>query len=303
MSKKKTNYEFIEEIKKIHGDEYDYSLVEYNGAYSIIKIICPEHGVFEQLARTHLFGSGCYLCKIGTKNTESFIKKAKKMHGDRYDYSLAEYNSSYSKVKIICSVHGIFEQSPSSHIQGRGCPTCKKENLLYYVKQREMKFYDFENKAKFKFSNKYSYNEDNFTNGSKKIDIICPKHGVFSCTPSEHLGGRECPKCSSSSGENEIRAFLIKENIYFEEQKKFKDCRNINPLSFDFYIPEKNLLIEYQGRQHCIPIKYFGGEKYLIEQIKRDEIKREYCKTNNILLKEIKYTETNLEYIIKQLLH
>lgn len=126
LPKKLTKKEFIERVSKIHGDRYDYSLVEYNGIYEKVKIICPVHGVFEQKPTIHIRGSGCFKC-FGTpkSNKEEFIKKAKEVHGDLYDYSLVEYKTNKKYVKIICSKHGVFKQRPDNHIQGFTCPKCK----------------------------------------------------------------------------------------------------------------------------------------------------------------------------------
>ena len=301
MSKKKTTEQFIEEALKIHNNKYDYSLAKYDGAFSTVKIICPIHGVFEQMARTHLFGHCCYSCNIGVKSINEFIKKSKDIHNNKYDYSLVDLKKSYDKIKIICPIHGVFEQTPNSHLQGCGCPKCKEESLIRQSKKRTISFEVFEEMATKKFSGKYSYNKNVFIKMNIETTIICPIHGPFSISPSEHLRGRECPKCSSSSGENKIREILLEKEIVFEEQKKFCDCINKNRLRFDFYIPSLNLCIEYQGRQHYMPIEYFGGVKAFKEQKQRDDKKREYCKNNNILLKEISYEEDIAEQI-KQLL-
>jgi hypothetical protein len=120
MAERKTTSEFIEQARKFHGDKYDYSLVEYINSRTKVKIICPEHGVFEQTPSSHK-GRGCNKCGINqaiskiTCNTEQFIEKARKVHGDRYDYSLVDYVNCQTKVKIICPMHGVFEQTPSSH--------------------------------------------------------------------------------------------------------------------------------------------------------------------------------------------
>ena len=112
--------QFEQKAKKIHGDKYDYSLVEYINSQTKVKIICPIHGVFEQKPNGHLSGRGCSKCKpdkISKKlsfTTEEFVKKAKEIYGDKYDYSLVDYKSAKEKVKIICSIHGVFEQTPDS---------------------------------------------------------------------------------------------------------------------------------------------------------------------------------------------
>ena len=115
MRKLSTN-EFIEKANKIHGSKYDYSLVDYSNCRTIVKIICPIHGIFEQKANEHIQGCGCRKCKyenLGAKmklSTNEFIEKANKIHGSKYDYSLVEYSGIFSKVKIICPIHGVFAE-------------------------------------------------------------------------------------------------------------------------------------------------------------------------------------------------
>jgi hypothetical protein len=115
---------FLNNAKNKHGERYDYSLVEYVKSSIKVKIICPEHGIFEQRPNDHLY-YGCGMCG-GTKKltTDDAISKFKDIHGERYDYSLVEYVNSASNVKIICPEHGIFEQKPNNHLMGKGCKKC-----------------------------------------------------------------------------------------------------------------------------------------------------------------------------------
>jgi len=117
---------FVKRSQEIHGDKYDYSLTNYVSAHKKVKIICKQHGVFEQKAWNHLHNDGCPIC-YGTKKytKEEFIEKSNKTHLNKYDYSLVDYVNNSTKVKIICNQHGVFEQSPSSHVSQRhGCPSC-----------------------------------------------------------------------------------------------------------------------------------------------------------------------------------
>lgn len=122
----KTQDKFIEEAKAIYGEKYDYSLVEYVNSNTKVKIICNDCGhTFETRPKDFLRHHGCPYCYGNVKsNNEEFIEKAKIVHGDRYDYSLVEYVNSATKVKIICPEHGVFEQTPNSHLQGKKCPRC-----------------------------------------------------------------------------------------------------------------------------------------------------------------------------------
>lgn len=115
----------------IHGDKYDYSLTKYILGKKI-KILCSKHGLFEQSVSGHLSGKGCNLCGnelIGNKlrtPIKELIEKFKQIHGDRYEYSLIDYETSKQNINIICKIHGVFEQSPGSHLSGSGCPICNK---------------------------------------------------------------------------------------------------------------------------------------------------------------------------------
>ena len=122
----KTKDDFIKESIEIHGNKYDYSKVEYLGDKYKVCIICPKHGEFWQTPNNHLKGKGCPDCYGNRKLTkEKFIEEARKIHGDKYDYSKVEYKNIDTKVCIICPKHGEFWQTPSHHISGRGCPKCK----------------------------------------------------------------------------------------------------------------------------------------------------------------------------------
>ena len=129
-----TNIEFIENSIKIHGDKYDYSKVEYIKAILKVIIICKEHGEFLQTPNNHLSGGGCIKCGIEntkikqTSNTEEFIEKSTKKHGDKYDYSRVEYKNCKEKIIIICKKHGEYLQEPSVHLTGCGCPKCSINN-------------------------------------------------------------------------------------------------------------------------------------------------------------------------------
>jgi len=126
--KKSTTEEFIRKSKKIHGDKYNYSIVEYVNSVSLVKIICPEHGIFEQGSGSHLAGKGCVKCynKKCTKTLNEFIKQSIEIHGHKYDYSLSEYKGYDKMIKIVCPEHGVFEQLPYNHcLGGNGCPMCR----------------------------------------------------------------------------------------------------------------------------------------------------------------------------------
>ena len=129
-----TNEDFIKEAKKKHSNKYDYSEVNYRKSTEDVIIICSIHGKFKQIANNHIRGKGCRKCadeEISirmTKSQEEFIKESIELHNNYYDYSKVEYANSHIKVKIFCHNHGLFEQCPSEHLSGRGCPFCKNKS-------------------------------------------------------------------------------------------------------------------------------------------------------------------------------
>ena len=305
---RKTTEQFVEEAETIHGNKYDYSKVEYKNNKTKICIVCPEHGVFWQSPSKHLSGQGCPKCKGSkiseslTSNTEEFIQKARQLYGNRYDYSKVEYKNNFTKVCIICPKHGSFLITPKHHLRGEGCPHCGKELSAY--KQRLSKE-EFIQKANQVHSNKYNYSKIEFTNTHSIINIMCPKHGEFVQRADHHLYGCGCPLCNSSQGERKIREILNTYNIAFEEQKRFETCKHKYTLAFDFYLPNYNLCIEYQGEQHFKPARFGTKEEEkekLLERQTRDEIKRAWClKEENPGLLEINYNENIEEKLLKEL--
>lgn len=287
--KKLTKTDFIEKADLAHGNKYDYSLVNYIHSKTKIVIICPIHGEFNQTPRSHLFGKECLKCsyikRAGNKRKTKteFIKKAKLTHGNKYGYSLVDYKDSKTKVKIICPIHGVFEQIASNHLKGNNCDKCGGSC--------KSTIYEFIEKSNIIHNNKYDYSLSEYIRTDIKLKIICPKHGEFEQLANNHLQGYGCPICRESKGEKEIRNYLTENNIKFIGQNKFPDCKYKRLLPFDFYLPDYNICIEFNGKQHYEPIKYFGGgNNFKIQQLK-DEIKRKYCEINNIILLIIKYNE------------
>ena len=276
--------EFVEKARKVHGDKYDYSKVEYINAHTKVCIICPVHGEFWQKPTDHLNGYGCLKCSGKEKlTTRKFINRSIKVHGSKYDYSKVEYENTEKKVCIICPEHGEFWQTPHAHLRGQGCPICGKIiNLLANQERFKESKDEFVEKAKQVHGDKYDYSKVEYINNSTKVCIICPVHGEFWQKPVNHIRGQGCPICKESKLEKEVRLFLIKNNINFQQQKAFDWLKSKGNLLLDFYLPDYNIAIECQGRQHFEPVDHFGGKKGLIECEYRDNIKYNLCKKNKI---------------------
>lgn len=312
-NKKLTTEEFIKRSREIHGDKYDYSKVNYVNNHTKVCIICPEHGEFWQKPMSHLNGHGCVKCYTKdcanrfSLTTKEFIKKAKDIHGDKYDYSKVNYVNSYTKVCIICPEHGEFWQDPHTHLSGCGCKECSKE-YRSIIQSRGVDW--FIEKARKVHCNKYDYSKVKYVNKDTKVCIICPKHGEFWQSPKLHLEGYGCSICGSSHLELQVFK-LLKENGYtFEVEKTFDWLKNINNLYLDFYIPNIKIAIECQGKQHFISSDFYGGEKTLNEIKERDLLKRTLCDKNgikilyftNIILDEYPYEViTDLNELMKNI--
>lgn len=292
--KKSNKEEFIEKSTKKHNNKYDYSLVEYKNSKTKVKIICKKHSIFEQKPNDHLSGQGCPKCKkeilskLKKYTTEDFINLSQKTHGNKYDYSLSIYDGTEIEVKIICHKHGIFNQTPHNHISGQGCPICKKENFINCKRFTSQKFIDLSNKV---HKNKYDYSLINYKNNKTKVEIICKKHGIFEQKPILHMLGSGCPKCKSSKGEQKIIDFLNDNEINYLHQKIFDKCKFKNKLRFDFYLPDFEMVIEYDGEQHFKCNDFFGGKEEFEKLNIKDEIKNNFCDNSNINLLRISYKD------------
>jgi len=192
---------FIARARVRHGDRYDYSQVEFENVESKVKIACPEHGVFVQRVMSHLKGFNCPRCgrvsvagKLG-HSLERFIQDAKNAHGDKYDYSEAEYVNAFKKVRIICPIHGTFLQTPASHIRGTGCSKCGD---LSTAEKRRLTTEEFIARAKLAHGDKYDYSKVVYTSSHDKVEIVCAEHGSFFQSASNHTNGNKagCPGCA-----------------------------------------------------------------------------------------------------------
>lgn len=181
---------FIKKAKELHGDKYDYLKVNLINNSTMVEIYCKKHNkFFLQNPRKHLLGLGCPWCDRSKMDSEEFIIQAKRIHGDKYDYSLSNYIKSNKKIKIVCQEHGLFEQTPNAHLSGHGCATCsgnKKLDVKSFIK-----------KAKKIHADKYDYSEVKIKNGKTKVKIYCNKHEkYFNQSFRSHLSGSGCPRCN-----------------------------------------------------------------------------------------------------------
>jgi hypothetical protein len=291
------NNNFINDSKKIHDNTYDYSLVDYINNKTKVKIICEKHGIFEQRPNDHLRGEKCPYCfGYFRKPLNEFIKKCKIKHYNTYDYSLVDYVNNKTKIKIICEKHGVFEQTPRSHLNGNGCSKCKFNFKM--IKD------DFINKSIKTHGSRYNYENVNYINSHTKVSIICKNHGIFEQKAYKHMQGNGCPKCLNSTGVNKMLRILENYNIEYLTEQPIEGCisKYNRHLKFDIFIPIFDIYIEYDGEQHFKSVEIWGGDKAFEESKIRDEIKDNFCKTNNIPLYRISYKD-NIEEEMNKILN
>lgn len=293
MYPRMTRDEFIRRAQAIHGTKYDYSRVEYVNNKTKVKIICPVHGEFEQEPATHLQGKGCIKCGFAemtkklSRTNEQFIEEARRVHGDKYDYTKTRYVRKKDKVIITCPIHGDYEQTAHNHLRGAGCPVCAGELTKAKL---TMTTEDFIRKARYEHDDLYDYSKTVYTGIFNEVTIICPEHGEFRQRPADHIKGHGCPKCSASLREKKIMAWLERHGIAYDFDSPLGDCQmNGTPMRFDFIIHGQNLVIEYHGEQHYKQGWYDSDA--LTSRQRRDQFKRKYCQEHSIRLEEIRYNE------------
>lgn len=194
---------FILEAMGSHGEVYSYDKCNYKDSKTSVCITCQEHGDFWKKPFDHLKGQGCPLCTVQrvremtSSSTEEFIKKAKYVHGETYDYSLVDYVNNSASIEILCKEHGLFHQTPCSHLAGSRCPECARRASAD-GRTKDQQF--FLEKCQEVHGDRYDYSKAVYTKALEKVTIICREHGPFEMCASDHYNrGSNCPKCSRVS--------------------------------------------------------------------------------------------------------
>lgn len=280
MGIKKGEKYYLELFKNKHNNKYEYPAFTYKSNKDKIKIICPEHGEFEQTISNHSVGKGCNKCAriltgLKRRNKIDELKKIfLEVHGDKYSYNkFIEYKQAHEKVEIYCNKHKkYFSQSVNSHKRGIGCPLCGRERS---EEAKTLDIQSFIEKANTVHNNIYDYSKVIYTDSKENIIIVCKKHRDFNQSPNNHLMGKGCPKCTTniSKAEEEISNFL-KEHL----EVKQSDREQLGIRELDIFIPEKKLAIEYNGL-------YWHSEKF--KDKKYHQEKRRLCESKGIKLLQI----------------
>lgn len=192
----KTNYaeKFLDDAKELYGDKYDYSKTKYSKSREYVIVTCPKHGDFYVTPERHIKRhQGCPEC-AKEDETQIFIEKSRKVHGDYYDYSKSIYTGANDKIEIICPKHGSFWMRASAHYsQKQECPKCARDKANKSLSHTTEEFIE---KAKEIHGNYYDYSNVKYINLTSPVYIKCPIHGIFSQAPRDHLQGCGCRKCS-----------------------------------------------------------------------------------------------------------
>jgi hypothetical protein len=248
--------DFIDKAKIIHGDKYDYSLVDYVNARSKVTIICPTHGSYLQSPDNHLRKRGCPKCAGKRWDQDDFLQEATKVHGNKYDYSNVLYRNKIAHVEIICKVHGVFRQIPSVHLNGSGCPKCAGKSYS---------FEEIINKANEVHGNKYKYlnlaTEKNIKGKTRTyLTVFCPIHKhTWKATTDAHVSkGTGCNLCGNDS-------------ISISQRGDILELKNrIEAIQPNYTVPTEQVYISQNrnivyicrehGRQRGRPINLLNGQ-------------------------------------------
>jgi len=243
MPAKMTIETFEMRAKEVPGDRFTYPKIaeEWRGASFPITMICNECGyVFTQLPTKHLRGAGCPRCNGHVMlSKEMFVKRARAVHGDKYDYSLVNLDHGItSKITIICPEHGKFVQNASSHLSGCGCPECAKQQKVAVAEHRNMAI------VRRLYKDEYDFSKTIYTGRRNKMTITCREHGDFMTTLPALLNGYGCPKCRKSMTPSENLVFMVLRDHFGTDDivPQYSDDRY--PYKCDFYIKSQDMFIE-----------------------------------------------------------
>lgn len=294
---RKDNDYFRKEVQKLVGDEYSI-IGDYINTHTKITFkhnVCGNE--FDMTPHNFIVGQRCRYCQHRSypKTTDEFKKELYNLVGD--EYTLEDvYTNSITKVNFRHKLCGkLWNATPNEILSGYRCIHCYGNVLLSHE--------EFERRVYNQRGNEYSV-VGKYKNFSTKVSMKHNKCGcMWDVAPSTFLGKKSgCPKCNQSKGESRTERYLLNNGINYIPQMKYSDLVGVNnmPFSYDFYLPDYNILVEYQGQQHEHAVAWFGGEERFARQQEIDKMKRDYAKKHNIDLLEIWYYDfENIEKILE----
>lgn len=297
---KKTNEDFLKDLHE-RGIKYK-PIDEYADSHTKIRFECPIcRNVFEMSPTNILSGKGCKFCKIENakknfRRTHSQFLKDVEIKNPNIEI-MGTYQGDYFPIMVRCKKHNrLYMQTPAVVLKGCGCDKCMKEKIS--IKNRSDVEY-FKKLAEENSPFLEVLHPEKYKNAKTKMEVKCVIHGntflAFADPISRGTAG--CPICSMSNGEHEVALFLDN-NGYDYITQYIPENGKLGRKRFDFYIPEQNTIIEYDGAQHYLPIKNWGGEDGLEQRKLTDEMKTNYCVEEGIKLIRIPYTTKNVgEYL------
>lgn len=279
--------DFTKKAKVIHGDKYNYSKTIYFKAVHKVIITCDieGHGDFLQTPNSHLNGAGCYYCgrkvvEAACRNdTDDFIVLAKKVHGDRYDYSKAIYINFISRVEIICREHGSFWPKARKHLNGHHCKKCRNQEAMLTPAEIIRDF-------RVVHGDHYNYDKVEYNGIFTPIIITCPEHGDFQQQPTHHKLGRGCKKCKNNNISKLETLWLNKVGVPDTPEHR-NIYMNIGGTRYcvDGYIQEANTIYEFNGDFYHGNPDVYGAEEHntLLKETYGALYKKTLLKQNKIL--------------------
>ena len=279
----------IDRIEAKFPGQYLTDKVEYVNQRTPVNLTCKKHGEFSKTPKVLFKGIGCPECSKENRsnNGDAYFEKVTKMHNGKYDYSEAKYVNSYTKIKIKCPEHGYFEQRPDTHLK-HGCLKCG-------LARRRMGRDEFMTEVKRLHPELVIDAGCEYTTQDKPAKLKCARHGYFHKIASDLLRTRPdgkamtggCNKCAASYGEQRIMHLLSSWNILYVREYKIPK----STYRYDFYLPNLNILLEYDGEQHYRPVEMLGGTEGFVKRTRRDYVRDELAVIFNIPLIRIPYTK------------
>lgn len=293
----KTHNEYIEDIAKINPNIEVLGKYVNNHTNILHRCKIDNHEWMAKPANI-LTGYGCPKCGGTIKKTYNEYVDELKIINPNIEV-LENYVGRQIKILHRCKIDGYeWNAAPSHILNGTGCPICGR---MSQIQKRRKTHEEYVKHVAIINSDIEVVGE--YVNSQTKIFHRCKLcNHEWEIVPNNILNGQGCPKCNISHGENGVAKYLNQYNISYISQYKFDNCRNKKSLPFDFYLPDYNICIEYDGIQHFKPVDFAGrGESWANKIFERtqynDEIKNKYCKNNNIILLRIRYDD-NIEDVL-----
>ncbi|BBE37279.1 hypothetical protein PHIM1EF22_0060 [Enterococcus phage phiM1EF22] len=296
MALRKTNEEWVNEVHHVVGNDYVFLEHYINSTTKILVKHNKCNHIYKVQPKAFLSGNRCPNCNTARKLTtaEFTVKMSNLPKGGEYTL-VSEYEGHHKKITVTHKICGnTYSVLASDFIKGRRCVSCLRASNTKTQEQ-------WEKQVSTLSGDEYTFLEPYVMDNVKisyRHNTCGTEHKV---TPNNFINGTRCPRCKDSKGEAHIRKFLTDNNIEFIQQKKFNDLQVVKQLSYDFYLPELNILIEFQGEQHYKPIDFFGGSDKFKCQQEHDKLKRDYAKHNGIGFIEVKYTKDTYKKVANYL--